>query len=212
LKAFLKGAGFAEPYRHQAWIGALTPDAVERLLAPAWRSPGPSDVYGDIDAFATECPARGIDFALRYYLSFYLRDDILTKVDRASMAASLEVRSPFLDTELASWVSSLPAHFKLHRGQRKWLLKQALRGIVPDSILDRPKHGFALPVAAWLKGPLKPLVEDLLSQDAVAAAGIFEPREVERFKQEHFDGRADHRKPLWALLMFELWRRRWGRA
>jgi asparagine synthase (glutamine-hydrolysing) len=139
-----------------------------------------------------------------------MKDDVLVKVDRASMAASLEVRTPFLDTELATYVAALPTSFKVHGLSRKWLMKRALRGLVPQAILDRRKQGFALPVADWLRGPLRPLMRDLLSPDALRSAGILEPAPVERLMRAHEEGRADHRKQLWTLLMLELWRRRWG--
>ncbi len=212
VKTFLKGAQYAEPYRHQAWIGSFTPDAVQALMRPEWRAATDAvqDVYGPVDAFLRETSSRGFDRALRYYVHTYLKDDILVKVDRASMAASLEVRAPFLDRELSRWVMGLPLGFKLRGVQRKWLLKKALRGVVPDEILDRKKHGFALPVAQWLRGPLVPLVEELLGEQALAAAGIFEPKGVRALVDAHVQGRADHRKQLWTLLVFELWRRRWA--
>ncbi len=211
IKTFLAGARFPERYRHQAWIGSFTPETMERLLAPAWRAEPDwaKDVYADIDALAAECPARGLDWALRYYLSLYLKDDILVKVDRASMATSLEVRAPYLDTALVEFVLALPAQLKMRRFQRKWLLKRALRGLVPDEILDRKKKGFGLPLTEWLRGPLRPMLEDVLGEASVRQAGFFEPTEVRRLLDEHVAGRADHRKPLWTLMMFELWRRRW---
>jgi asparagine synthase (glutamine-hydrolysing) len=211
VKTFLKGAQYDEPYRHQAWIGSFTPDAVQELLTPAWRSPNDPlhDVYAPVDAFLARTRATGLDRALRYYVHTYMKDDILVKVDRASMAASLEVRAPFLDRELARWVLTLPTALKLRGVERKWLLKRALRGVVPDLVLDRKKHGFALPVAAWLRGPLLPLLHDLLGEPVLKAQGIFEPKAVRTLVDEHARGTADHRKPLWTLLMFELWRRRW---
>ena len=212
LKSFLAGVRQPPRYRHQAWIGSFTPEDQRALLTPAYRPGAEGDVYGDIDDFAAdwaELPEGSLEWALRYYLQFYMKDDILVKVDRASMAASLEVRAPFLDTELSSYVARLPARLKLHGLSRKWLLKRALRGLVPDEILDRKKQGFALPVAAWLRGPLRPLLEELLSEEALRRGGIFEPREVRRRLDDHFAGRSDERKPLWTLAMFELWRRRW---
>ena len=212
VKTFLKGASYDEPYRHQAWIGSFTPDAIQGLLQPHWRSPGDPlrDVYAPIDAFQALTRATGLDRALRYYIHTYLKDDILVKVDRASMAASLEVRAPFLDRELSRWVVTLPTALKLRGLERKWLLKRALRGIVPDELLDRKKHGFALPVATWLRGPLLPLLNDLLSASSLAQTGIFEPVAVRTLIEEHAQGLADHRKQLWTILMFELWRRRWA--
>ncbi len=212
VKTFLGGLPHRAQHRHQAWIGAFTPDSIHGLLRPEWRAQGDpvADVYGPIERFAAECRETGLDWALRYYLSLYMKDDILVKVDRASMATSLEVRAPFLDTALAEFVLRLPWTFKVRGWSRKWLLKRALRGWVPEKILFRQKHGFSVPVAAWLRGELRPLVEDLLSESSLREAGIFEPDRVRALVAEHVDGRADHRKRLWALLMFELWRRRWA--
>jgi asparagine synthase (glutamine-hydrolysing) len=209
LKAFVAGAGLPSRYRHQAWLGSFTPNRIDELLRPAWRG---DDAYADIDAFSRETTAQGLDWTLRYYLRFYLCDDILTKVDRASMAASLEVRSPFLDTELVEWIARLPFRMKMRGLTRKWLLRRALQGIVPDEVLHRRKHGFNLPIAAWFRGPLRPMLEDLLSPDSLDQGGIFEPEPVRRLMDDHFEKRSDNRKQLWTLAMFELWRRRWAPA
>ncbi|MBK7861557.1 MAG: asparagine synthase (glutamine-hydrolyzing) [Archangiaceae bacterium] len=206
LRTFLAGAHQPSTYRHQAWIGAMTPDRVNALLTPSLRG---DDIYAPLDRYRVARSERGLDFVQRFYLSFYLRDDILVKVDRASMAASLEVRAPFLDTRVVELALSLPWLTKLRGTGRKWLLKRALRGVVPDEVLDRKKHGFAIPVTEWLKGPLRPLVEELLAEKSVREAGLFEPREVRRLIDEHQQGVRDHRKPLWTLLQLELWRRRW---
>jgi asparagine synthase (glutamine-hydrolysing) len=207
LKAFTAGAAFPAQYRHQAWLGSFTPPRVNELLRPAWRG---ADVYADIDDFARETSAEGLDWTLRYYLRFYLCDDILTKVDRASMAASLEVRAPFLDTELVQWIAQLPLRMKMRGLTRKWLLRRALKGIVPDEVLHRRKHGFNLPIAAWFRGALRPMLEDLLSRESLDQGGIFEPNPVRRLMEDHFERRSDNRKQLWTLAMFELWRRRWA--
>ncbi|MBL8955731.1 MAG: asparagine synthase (glutamine-hydrolyzing) [Myxococcaceae bacterium] len=206
LRTFLQGASWAPEYRHQAWIGAMTPERVNALLVPGLRG---DDIYAPLDRFRVARGERGLDFVQRFYLSFYLRDDILVKVDRASMAASLEVRAPFLDTRVVEFALGIPWLLKLRGPSRKWLLKKALRGLVPDEILDRKKHGFAIPVTEWLKGPLRPLLEDLLSEKSVREAGLFEAGEVRRLVDEHQRGVRDHRKPLWTLMQLELWRRRW---
>jgi asparagine synthase (glutamine-hydrolysing) len=212
LRTFLQGVVADDTSRHQAWIGSFQPAEIVSLLTPAFRPVAPDDVYAPIRAFAQSRNERGLEWVLRYYFTFYLADDILTKVDRASMAASLEVRSPFLDTDLVDFVFKQPLHYKLRPWGRKWLLRQALRGIVPDPILRRAKHGFALPVAQWLNGPLRELREDLLGESALKAGGIFEPAAVRQLIEDHDLGRADRRKQLWTLLMFELWRRRWAHA
>jgi len=210
-RQFLAGLGRPAHHRHQAWIGSFTPEGVQQVLAPRFRAPsdGVADIYAPLDAFASAHPAGGLDLIERFYLQFYLQDDILVKVDRASMAASLEVRAPFLDTRVVELAMSLPFSLKMRGLTRKWLLKKALEPLLPPQILHRKKHGFALPVSAWLKGPLRPLIEEVLSERSVAQAGVFEAKVVRRLVDEHQQGRVDHRKPLWTLLMFELWRRRW---
>jgi asparagine synthase (glutamine-hydrolysing) len=210
-RQFLGGLGRPAHHRHQAWIASFTPEAVQEVLTPAWRAPGDgvADIYAPLDAFASSRRESGIEQVERFYVHFYMKDDILVKVDRASMAASLEVRAPFLDTRVVELAMSLPFSLKMRGTTRKWLLKKALEPLLPAEILYRKKHGFALPVSAWLKGPLRPLIEELLSEQAVAQAGFFDPKVVRRLVDEHQFDRVDHRKPLWALLMFELWRRRW---
>jgi asparagine synthase (glutamine-hydrolysing) len=125
------------------------------------------------------------------------------------MACSLEVRAPFLDADLVDSVEALPASFKYGRGQSKRLLKRAAASRLPASILERPKKGFGIPVARWLRGPLSPLLDDLLGPDRLARQGLFRPDEVARRVAEHRAGVRDHRKPLWTLLMFQLWYSQW---
>jgi asparagine synthase (glutamine-hydrolysing) len=125
------------------------------------------------------------------------------------MACSLEVRAPFLDTGLVDRVWTLPSSFKLYRGRTKRLLKQAAARRLPESILRRPKKGFGIPVARWLRGPLAPMTDRLLDRDRLRRQGIFRPEAVARLLDEHRAGLRDHRKPLWTLLMFQLWHDRW---
>ncbi len=122
---------------------------------------------------------------------------------------SLEVRRPFLDTELVDFVEMLPPVFKYGRGQTKRLLKRAAASRLPSSVLNRPKKGFGIPVASWLRGPLASLLDDLLGPDRLRRQGLFRPDDVARRIAEHRDGVRDHRKPLWTLLMFQLWADRW---
>lgn len=152
-----------------------------------------------------------VDEALRFYLSRYLVDDILVKADRASMMASLEVRAPFLDTHLVEFAARLPWEAKLSLTGTKLVLKRALAGIVPRAILRRPKKGFGIPVARWIRGPLRPLFEDLFSPAALTESGLCEPAVARAWLDRHLRGEADHRKPLWTLAMLLLWQRQWMR-
>jgi len=136
-------------------------------------------------------------------LKTYLPGDILTKVDRASMAHALEVRSPLLDQELVAWMNGLPPQLKLRRGVGKYLLKKALRPLLPDELLYRRKMGFSVPLAAWLRGPLRQRLQQRLLGPTLAQCGLFDMDYVRLLLEQHASGRRDYSAPLWALLMFE---------
>ena len=133
----------------------------------------------------------------------YLVGDILTKVDRASMANSLEVREPLLDHPWMEWISGLPPEFKLSSGQGKFIFKKALEKYLPDDILYRPKKGFAVPLASWFRGPLKAKVQQMVNSPVLAQSGIFNQAYLQQLFDEHQSGARDHSAPLWTLLMFE---------
>ncbi|HJW05938.1 MAG TPA: XrtA/PEP-CTERM system amidotransferase [Rhodanobacter sp.] len=147
---------------------------------------------------------------LAQYLDFrtWLPGDILTKVDRASMAHSLEVRVPLLDHRLVEWASSLPPGLKLRGGTGKYILKKTLEPDLPHDVLYRSKMGFRVPLAAWLRGPLAQRVRDALLAGAVAECGYFEPAMLDRLMREHQAGRRDHSATLWSLLMLDAFLRR----
>jgi asparagine synthase (glutamine-hydrolysing) len=136
-------------------------------------------------------------------LQTYLIGDINTKVDRASMAHSLEVREPLMDHPLVEWVASLPSSVKLRGGEGKWLLKKAMEPHLQDNILYRPKMGFAVPLAQWFRGPLRERVRSALLDGELGRTGFFNRAYLEQLIDAHDSGRRDHSSPLWALLMFE---------
>ena len=135
----------------------------------------------------------------------YLPDDILAKVDRASMAVSLETRVPFLDHRVAAMAARIPASLNIRGGQGKHILRQLLSRELPPELFDRPKAGFAIPVGEWIKGPLRPWAEELLDVHAMAAEGGFDPMVVQRRWRDHLAGNRDSTPALWAILMFQSW-------
>ena len=140
----------------------------------------------------------------------YLPDDILTKVDRASMAVSLEVRMPILDHRVVELAWRLPEEMRLRQGRSKWILRRVLSRFVPDHLVERPKMGFGVPIGVWLKGPLREWATDLLSTEALEAGDLFDPELIRKTWDDHLSGRANCEYPLWTILMFQSWRRNVG--
>jgi len=139
----------------------------------------------------------------------YLPDAMLTKVDRASMAVSLEVRVPLLDHRVMEYMSSLPEEFKYRNGEGKYILKKLLARYVPTELFKRPKMGFAIPIHKWFRNELKELLLDYLSPERVKREGLFDHKLVEQKIQEHLSGKINHQYRIWALLMWEMWREKW---
>ncbi|HEX6113700.1 MAG TPA: XrtA/PEP-CTERM system amidotransferase [Geminicoccaceae bacterium] len=192
----------ADAYFHSV---AIAPDSVRgRLYAPALRG----DLQGYTGAEVTrahwresgsEHPLDQVQYA---DIMTYLPGDILTKVDRASMAHSLEVRVPLLDHVLVEWAATLPPRLRLNFRGSKYVLKQALRSQLPATILRRRKMGFSVPLASWLRGSLLAPVQRALAEPAFADAGLFDPAEIMRLIAQHRSGRSDHSRIIWALYIF----------
>jgi asparagine synthase (glutamine-hydrolysing) len=139
----------------------------------------------------------------------YLPDAMLTKVDRASMAVSLEVRVPLLDHRLIEYTLLLPEQLKYRNGEGKYILKKLLSRYLPIQLFERPKMGFAVPVDKWFRNGLKELLQDYLSPERVKREGLFDHNIVEQKIREHLSGKMNHQYRLWALLMWQMWREKW---
>jgi asparagine synthase (glutamine-hydrolysing) len=210
-RRFISGRGVPVASRHHRWLGAFLPQEKRSLFVPEL-------VQDDVDTYEVayehqrRCDAQESMNQLLYLdQKLYLEGDILTKVDRASMATSLEVRVPFLNHSLAEYVAEIPHELKLRGLKTKFLLKKAMEGALPREIVRRPKKGFNAPVGYWMNGALKDLVRDHLAEDKLKREGFFEPSYVQRLLREHTEGARDHRKLLWTLLVFELWQEKYLR-
>jgi asparagine synthase (glutamine-hydrolysing) len=209
LRRFLRDYRLSPVVRHHRWLGSFTPEEKALLLNPL-AGEARQEVVDLVESHVHQARTHDpLNQVLYCDLKLYLEGDILVKVDRASMANSLEVRVPLLNQLLVEYAAQLPHSFKLRGLTTKFLLRQALKGILPDSILTRAKKGFNAPVAKWFAGPLKPLLEDLLSPQRLKRQGLFQPDFVTNLIKEHQARYRDHRKLLWTLLAFQMWYQHW---
>ncbi len=209
-KATLQGLArdSLEGYLHSI---SCTTDAMRAgLYSPGFRRELAG--YGAVEVFRQHAGRAPQDDPLAFvqYIDFktYLPGDILVKVDRASMAHSLEVRVPMLDYQFVEWAAKVPSGLKLHNREGKYIFKQSLEPYVPHDAMYRPKMGFAVPIAHWFRGPLKERVRSSLLNGALGRSGLFDERSIRTLVDEHQSGMRDHSAPLWTLLMFEGFLRR----
>jgi len=206
-KRFVGGAAYPVAERHQRWMGSFAGEERSALLSRDVREAVERSGQGGIGAFGdgSAWSREPLNQVLMMDMHGYLENDILVKLDRASMMASLEGRVPLLNNDFVEYATRLPLDLKLRGLKSKFLFKRALRGLLPDAILRRPKKGFGIPVAEWFRGPLREQVLAVLSPERIARKGFFEPAAVGTLVRDHLEGRRDNRKQLWTLFAFELW-------
>lgn len=188
-----------------------TPDSIYLYAMSHWRNPervvaGSREPDTEVRALAEMRSLPGAtEMAMMADLLFYLPDDILVKLDRASMAVSLEARVPLLDHRVVEFAWKLPLHFKIRNGTAKWILRQILHKYVPPELVERPKMGFGVPIDSWLRGPLREWAEDLLSPESLRRSGFLEAAPIREKWEEHLSGARSWEYPLWNALMFQDW-------
>ncbi len=211
LRRFIQGADAPSYLQHQMWTGALYGSAKSAVLHPDARQLVDDREFEAMLA-ATACAsgaAHPLNRILYQDFKLYLEGDILAKVDRASMAVSLETRVPLLNSEVLAHLEQIPLALKLRGLTRKYLLRRALDGRLPPGIIGRRKRGFSIPVAAWLNDDLRGLAHEYLNEARLQREGLFNAPQVARLLDEHARRVSNHAKALWTILMFQLWRERW---
>jgi asparagine synthase (glutamine-hydrolysing) len=208
VKRFLAGASAPRALQHYRWLVHLPAEQKAEMYSRSLR-----ESLADFSAAAPVLAALGeerddlLNRQLHADFKLFLADDILVKVDRMSMATSLEARAPFLDKDVVELAFRMPGSLKLRGYRRKHILKQAMAKTLPSRILNRRKEGFSIPMKNWLRGELRPLLESLLSREAIEARGLFEWPAVERRLREHLQGGKNHAHQLFPLMVFERWAR-----
>ena len=204
VNQLLKALGAKKEHVHSLWLGSFSLESKNRLLSKQLRNEetGLEIVEKHL---ANTSTLGDFERTIYTYCKTYLDDDILVKVDRASMLNSLEVRSPFLDYRLVNYVNDLPKKYKLKGNSGKHLLKKCMEGKLPDEIIYRPKKGFGIPVSSWIKDDLKELVQDHLSPSSLNRHGFFDVDYVQKLLNDHNMGKVNNRKEIWNLLIFQMW-------
>jgi len=207
VKKFLSGIGYPDGIRNSVWLGSFSFLDLNKVLSHEITTPFDSNrLTEDISLYKGKFPFSDQITLLQYLdMRLYLQECILVKVDRASMACSLEVRAPLLDHELVEFLMGLPSQLKLRGFTSKYILKKIMNNFLPKEVIQRRKKGFGVPIAKWVKGPLRELFMDLLSSDRIKQEGFLNPEYVTGLLQDHLSSKKDNRKQLWTLLIWELW-------
>jgi asparagine synthase (glutamine-hydrolysing) len=208
IKRMVEGGALDPSLQHTRWMIFLNSAEKTLLYKADLRATLNDQVTAEyLGGYFAKANAFG-SLAQQQYVDIksYLPEDILTKVDRMSMAVSLEARVPLLDYRIVEFAMNLPHHMKLNGSRTKSILRNAVRDLVPEIVLEKPKQGFSIPMKHWLRSSLKPMMLDLLSKDSLNKHGYFDHQVVATWIQEHLDGRTNHSHRLWALMVFEMWR------
>ena len=211
LRRYLRGIKYPEAIRHQVWIGSFPPKEQSMLLLEDFKESLNSESLYD-ESYGYMEDVKGLNYINRVnylYAKTYLTDDILTKVDRSSMAVSLEVRAPFLDPDFIEFAASIPAGLKFRGLNTKYIMKRAMRNKLPQRVLSKAKHGFAAPVGQWFKNELKGLLLDAFNKTKVKQEGIFNFDYVNSIIKDHLNNKIDYSRELWSLFVFQMWHKKW---
>jgi asparagine synthase (glutamine-hydrolysing) len=208
LQVVARSARFRdEPERMASWFAGLAGDERARLLTPALRASDHLAAAAFRSELAASAARRPLDRMLDADLRLWLPDDLLMKMDKMSMAASVEARVPLLDHPLIEWAAHLPDRFKVQGLTGKVLLKRLARTLVPPEVVDRRKVGFTVPLSPWFRGALRPLLQDTLLSPTCLGRGYYDAGVLSGYVADHVEGRRDRSRELWTLLTLELWHR-----
>ena len=206
-RRFLEAIGEPRERRYARWMMHFHPSLKEALCTPALRDAAGDSVDLLVDAYRDSDAPDFVDATLDVDVRQYLLDDLLVKVNIATMAHGLEARSPFLDHEVMEFAASLDSNLKLHGRTKKYVLKRAVRHLLPDEIIHRKKMGFGVPVEHWFRHELREMAHDILLDSTTTQRGYFHRGMIERILSEHVTGRRNWHYQPWNLLMLELWHR-----
>jgi asparagine synthase (glutamine-hydrolysing) len=187
------------------WNGTFTPGQIDALLGPG----DPHSLRSLYTAHEFSGSSTGLNRYLQFDQHYYLPDNLLYKVDRMSMAHSLEVRPPFLDHRILEFAATLPEHLKIKGRTQKYLLRRLMENRIPKRVVRRSKEGFDIPAHRWLRCELRPLMMDTLSPEAMRQAGLFPPEAIEQLISNHMERKVNAGYHLWGLMTLFLWLKKW---
>jgi len=206
-KHFVEGTFFPEKYNHFRWMIFIKPDEKNNIFHSDISHTVNSDsIFAFISHYLDSNKLSGLNKSMYLDIKSYLVDNILVKVDRMSMATSLEARVPFLDYRIVEFAVSIPQDLKIKNFKTKYIFKKMAKRILAENIVNKPKQGFSIPMKSWLKGPVKNLMTDMLSYDRIEKQGIFNPHYIKKLMKEHLENKNNHSHKLWGLILFQLWK------